>query len=108
MPSFPACAKHCSPQPLGGTRHQGIAAATGLWGFPAGETATPSPTEACPGGDGSAVFTRGAAPPGFVAGGHGNEVSDHLAGLRAQPEDRAELRGFDARIAAAQLRAILG
>src|ERR1019366_2233182 len=42
---------------------------------------------------------RGAAPPGFVAGGHGDEVSDRPAGFRAQPEDRAELLGVDARIA---------
>ena len=49
--------------------------------------------------DGSAAFTWGAAPPGFVAGGHGDEVGDRLEGLRAQPEDRAELLGVDVRIA---------
>src|SRR2546423_5404141 len=47
----------------------------------------------------SAVVLRGAAPPGFVAGGHGDEVGDRLAGFGAQPEDGAELLGVDARVA---------
>lgn len=43
MPSLSACATHCSPRHARWTRRQGLAAAAGLRGFPAGETATRSP-----------------------------------------------------------------
>lgn len=46
----------------------------------------------------AAVFALASTAAGLVAGYNGDEVDDQLPGLRAQPQERAELVGGDAGI----------